>query len=47
VEVAEVQAQVLEKPLDKDDAYRMLSSLSGEIFLKHELPVYLVSLLKM
>jgi predicted house-cleaning NTP pyrophosphatase (Maf/HAM1 superfamily) len=27
----EVQSQVLEKPSDKDDAYRMLSSLSGEI----------------
>ena len=25
-----VQTQILEKPRDKDDAYRMLSSLSGE-----------------
>ena len=30
-----MQAQVLEKPCDKDDAYRMLSSLSGEVFLFH------------
>ncbi|KAG0593298.1 hypothetical protein KC19_1G319200 [Ceratodon purpureus] len=27
---AELQSQVLEKPFDKDDAYRMLSSLSGQ-----------------
>lgn len=28
--VVELHAQVLEKPRDKDDAYRMLSSLSGQ-----------------